>query len=284
MIKQDKVTELYFIIDEFNKQFDAQTPKRIGKPGAKCRMSESEIMAILIAFHASPYKNFKYFYLYQVLEMWKNLFPQALSYNRFVELISSVTLKLLTFLTSFGLQKCTGISYVDSTPIRVCSNKRINRNKVFDGLAKVGKSTMGWFFGFKLHVILSEKGQIINFLLTTGNVNDQTLLENQFFMKKIIGKRVADKGYIAKKTAENLKKSGVELITNFKKNMKNQLISLKDKILLRKRSLIETFFGKLKQNANIEHTRHRSQPNFFVTILSALTAYQFLMKKPQIKF
>ena len=66
----------------------------------------------------------------------------------------------------------TGISFIDSTPIRVCKNKRIKRNKVFVGLTQVGKSTMGYFFGVKLHIVINDKGELLNFVISPGNIDD----------------------------------------------------------------------------------------------------------------
>ena len=210
-------------------------------------MSESEIVTILLAFHDSPYKNFKYFYLHQILILWKDLFPKALSYNRFVELMQSVMVKLCLFLKVCGLAKSTGISYIDSTPIRVCKNKRISNHKVFKGLAQLGKSTMGWFFGFKLHLIITEKGEIIEFMITAANVDDRNPLKNEKYLQKIFGKLFGDKGDISQKIAEILAEKNINLITGIRNNMKNSLMNLKDKILLRKRSIIETVNGKLKE-------------------------------------
>jgi hypothetical protein len=100
------------------------------------------------------------------------------------------------FLKTCCLGECTGITYTDSTPIRVCKNKRIKRNKMFKGIAEVGKSTMAWFYGFKLHLIVNEKGDILNFVITLGNDDDREPLKNQKFVEKIKGKLYADKGYI----------------------------------------------------------------------------------------
>lgn len=188
------------------------------------------------------------------------------------------------FLKTCALGDCTGISFVDSTPIRVCKNKRISRNKVFKGIATTGKSTMGWFYGFKLHIIINDKGEILNFTITQANVDDRTPLKNKDFLAEIYGKLFADKGYIGKELMHNLFVDGVQLITQIKNNMKNSLMSISDKILLRKRSLIETVNDELKNICQVEHSRHRSFGNFISNMVAGLIAYCFLPKKPSLKY
>lgn len=166
------------------------------------------------------------------------------------------------FLKMQCLGDCTGITYVDSTPIRVCKNKRIKRNKVFKDIAQVGKSTMGWFFGFKLYLIVNERGYIINFAITQGSVDDREPLKSSIFIEKVKSKLYGDKGYIPSKFTELLFVDGIQLITGIRNNMKNCLLELKDKLLLRKRSVIKTINDELKNICQIEHSRHRSLANF----------------------
>ena len=178
----------------------------------------------------------------------------------------------------------TGISFIDSTPIRVCKNKRIKRNKVFAGLAQVGKSTMGYFFGFKLHIVINDKGELLNFVITPGNTDDREPLRNKSFIRALKGKLYADKGYISKGLTQILFMDGLHLITSIRNNMKNTLMELKDKILLRKRSVIETVNDELKNICQVEHSRHRSFNNFISNLVSGLIAYSFFPKKPAIKY
>jgi len=183
-------------------------------------------------------------------------------------------------LICFG--KCTGITYVDSTSIRVCNNKRITRNRVFQGIAERGKSSMGWFYGFKLHLVCNEKGELLNFSLTKGNVDDWNQDVLNVHTKDLFGKLFADKGYISQKLFEALFYDGVHLVTGIKSNMKNKLMSVRDKILLRKRSVIETINHELKNICHVEHSRHRSTHNFIMNIIATLVAYCFFQKKPSI--
>uniref|UniRef100_UPI000289D018 IS982 family transposase n=1 Tax=Aquimarina agarilytica TaxID=1087449 RepID=UPI000289D018 len=247
-------------------------------------MSKSEIITISVLFHLGGFRTFKHFYIYYVQKHMKEEFPQTVSYGRFTELMQSNLMAMTLFLKSCCLGNCTGISFVDSTPIRVCKNKRIKRNKVFKGIANTGKSTMGWFYGFKLHIIINDKGEILTFTITQASEDDRTPLKQERFLDKIFGKLFADKGYIGKDLARLLFVDGIQLVTNIKNNMKNCLMTLSDKILLRKRSVIETVNDELKNICQIEHSRHRSFGNFLSNIISGLIAYSFLPKKPQIKF
>ena len=184
-------------------------------------------------------------------------------------------------MTLCALAQHTGLGYIDSTPIPACHNKRIYRHKVFKGLAARGKSTMGWFFGFKLHLVITEKGELLNVLLTPGNVDDRTPVRE--LTSKMIGLLFGDKGYVDKDLFHDLHERGLKLVTGLKKNMKNKLMSLQEKILLRKRSIIETVNGVLKENFQISHTRHRSFINGFIHIFSTLIAYVLKPNKPAIK-
>jgi hypothetical protein len=287
----DKITEIFFFTDEFCKEFykvmeGHQLPEETAKKkrNKPCKLSDSEVITIMIAFHLSSYRNLKHFYLNYVQKFLKSEFPTTVSYNRFVELQQKALFPMVIFLKMMRLGSCTGISFVDSTPIRVCHNKRIFNHKVFDGIATRGKSTMGYFFGFKLHIVVSDTGEILDFVITPGNVDDRTPLKDGNFLKNIFGKLFADKGYIGQELFKQLFIDGIQLITGLKRNMKNSLMSMSDKILLRKRSIIETINDVLKNICQVEHSRHRSFSNFLSNLISGLIAYSFLPKKPRIKY
>lgn len=283
---QDKITEIFYLTDEFCNEFQKSIQGHLlgNPPKKKPIMNQSEVITILVLFHGMQHKNLKHFYLNFVQKHLVHLFPNTVSYNRFVELSQQVVLPMSLFLKMQCLGQSTGITFADSTPIRVCKNKRIKRNKVFKDMATVGKSTMGWFYGFKLHLIVNEKGDVINFVITQGNVDDREPLKNGNFLEKIKGKLYADKGYISEKLTQLLFIDGIQLITGIRDNMKNCLLELKDKILLRKRSLIETINDELKNICQIEHSRHRSFENFISNLISGLIAYSFFPKKPSINF
>ncbi len=286
MISYAKVTEIFCIIDELCKEYDQIVDKSLlGNPAKRPpRMSESEIMTIAVLFHLGGFRTFKHFYIHYVQVHMQEEFPQTVSYNRFTELMQRNLMPMTLFLKTCCLGNCTGISFIDSTPIRVCKNKRIKRNKVFKGIANTGKSTMGWFYGFKLHIIINDKGEILTFTITQASEDDRTPLKQERFLDKIYGKLFADKGYVGKDLAKLLFIDGIQMITHIKNNMKNSLMTLSDKILLRKRSVIETVNDELKNICQVEHSRHRSFGNFLSNMISGLIAYSFLPKKPQIKF
>lgn len=286
MIYYNKITDIFCLVDEFTQKFTPflQAHSIGNKSKRPPIMSQSEIITIMIIFHLSGFRCFKHFYIFYVQKHMKDDFPNTVSYNRFTELMQSNILPLTMFLKTCCMGSCTGISFVDSTPIRVCKNKRINNNKVFKDIAKVGKSTMGWFFGFKLHIVINDKGEILSFTITPANVDDREPLKNESFLKGIFGKLFADKGYISKQLEKILFVDGVHLITQLRNNMKNSLMTLSDKILLRKRSVIETVNDELKNMCQIEHSRHRSIGNFFTNLIAGLIAYSFFDKKPSLKF
>jgi len=286
MICFDKITEIYSLVDEFCKNFEEQTaPFLLGNKSKRPpKMTTSEVITITLLFHLSGFRTFKHFYLFYVQKHMQSEFPQTVSYNRFVELQQSCLMKMTIFAKTCCLGKCTGINFVDSTPIRVCKNKRITSNKVFKNLAETGKSTTGWFHGFKLHIVINDKGEILSFCITQANVDDREPLKNESFLKAVFGKLYADKGYISQKLQQLLFVDGIHLITNIRNNMKNSLMTIADKILLRKRSVIETVNDELKNICQIEHSRHRSFANFLTNMIAAIAAYSFLPKKPSIKY
>ena len=212
----------------------------------------------------------------------RDLFPKLVSYERFNARQDRILLPLLLYLRSHGLGKSRGINYIDSTLLRVCHIKREKQHCVFKDVAAKGKSTMGWFFGFKLHLIINDRGELLSFYLTKGNVDDRNIEVITAMTKDIFGKLFGDRGYISKALAELLFQDGIQLITKVRKNMKKQNLSDVDAILLRKRALVESVNDQLKNICKIEHTKHRSVKGFLVNIIAGLTAYCFLPKKPSL--
>jgi len=291
MLTDDKIIEIYCIADDFCKEFAQEIKKlrKLPESGKKrrnrsCEMSDSEIMTVLLLFHFGTFKNFKHYYLHFIGIHLKKDFPRLLSYNRFVAIEHRVFVPMMFFLNTVCFGKCSGITFVDSTSISVCHNKRIKRNRVFEGFAKTGKSTTGWFHGFKLHLVCNDRGELLSFCLTPGNVDDRDPKTLQTLTKKLFGKLFGDKGYISSSLFEMLFNNGVHLVTGIKSNMKNRLMNFYDRILLRKRSVIETINDELKNICEVEHTRHRAMHNFIMNLISALAAYCFFEKKPAIKF
>ncbi len=287
---QDKIIEIFVKVDDFCKLFETEFTKfqlpngsDIKKRDRKAGMCDSETITLLIAFHGGQFRNFKHFYMNYVTTYLKNDFPVLVSYNRFIELSHRNAIAFMLFLHHCCMGECTGISFIDSTVLRVCHNKRIKRNKTFKNFAEVGKSTMGWFFGFKLHLIINDKGEILSFYLTKGNVDDRNVKAITEMTKELFGKLFGDKGYISKALGDLLFGNGIQLITAVKRNMKYQALSNEERLLLRKRSVIETVNDELKNICQIEHTRHRSISGFLLNIMGAIAAYSFFPKKPSIK-
>lgn len=283
------IVALFYDLDKFAVAFEQQWHRRLLPPAngrkrcrrRKSRMHLSEIMTILVLFHDSNYRTFKHFYLHHVCRHLRGEFPKLLSYNRFVEWIPYAFAALVCYLkTRMALCRCTGISFIDSTPLRVCHNLRIASHRVMAGLAKRGKTSTGWFFGFKLHLLTNDRGELLNVCFTPGNVDDRKPV--LALAQHLFGKLFGDKGYIDKKLFERLFVRGVRLITRIKNNMKNCLMPLLDKLLLRKRAISETIIDQLKNISQIEHSRHRSVVNYFADIVSGLIAYTYHEKLPSL--
>lgn len=249
----------------------------------KCKLANSEVITILILFHLSGFKTLKQFYEDYVCVHLRNEFPNVVSYNRFVELEKKATFPLIMFVSTMCMGKGTGISFIDSTKIAVCHNLRIHQNKVFKDFAQRGRTSTGWFYGFKLHLVINDKAEILSFQLTKGNVADNN--ENLLIQlcKDLFGKLYGDKGYMVKESVfQKLFYEGVHLITKIRKNMKSSLMGIADKIMLRKRYVIECVMDSLKNVCQLEHSRHRSIHGFIINIFSSIAAYHFLPKKPSI--
>ena len=289
MISSDKITEIFYLVDEFCQEFhkakeghilERKAPKKLRNKAFK--MSDSEVITALIIFHLGQFRNLKHFYIFYLQKHLRKEFPVTVSYNRFVELQKKALLPMASFLQLCCLGKCTGISYIDSTPIRVCHIKREFNHKIMKGLATKGQCSMGWFFGFKLHIVINDRGEILDFLFTQAHVDDREPLKNKNFHKSVFGKLFGDKGYIGKTLFEELFIDGIHLITKLRKNMKNSLMHIHEKVLLKKRALIESVNNELKNMCQIEHTRHRSFENFLGNLISGLIAYSFFPKKPSL--
>ena len=276
--------ELFCDVDDFCLVAEPLLRQRQLEDGKRRRnrkghMTASEIMTIVIAFHHSNFRDFKHFHM-MLAAKHRTEFPDLVSYQRFVALMPSVAVLLCAYLKSrFG--SCTGISFIDSTKLAVCGNKRIKRNRMFAGIARRGKTTMGWFFGFKLHLIINECGELLAVRLTPGNVDDREPVPDM--TQELIGKLFGDKGYISKELFQQLWDHGLQLVTSIRSNMKNKLMPELDKVLLRKRSVIETVNDQLKNISQIEHTRHRSRKNFMVNLIAGLIAYTHQPKKPSLR-
>ena len=273
----DRITETFVEIDDFCKSFFSQwheyllSQGRTNPPGPVAGLSESEIMTIMILYHSSNFKHFKNFYNGIIRDLLRRHFPNAPSYQRFIELEPRVLVPLTFFMHS-KMGKKTGIYYIDSTPLPVCHNLRIKRHKTFEGLVAKGKSSTGWFFGFKLHLVFNDEWEIVAMKLTPGNVHDAKPVPE--LTRELIGKIFGDKGYLGKKLVEDLLKRGLHLMTRVRKNMKSLPMTVTDKMLLNARGMAETIIGNIKEFSSLNIPKHRSPTNAIVNLCDAITAYQ----------
>ena len=279
------ILELFCSVDDFWQQFGPRWQQELLTAGQRKRqrttdLHPSEIMTILILFHQSHSRTFKAYYTEYVQRHLCSEFPTLVSYNRFVELMPTVLVPLVAYLYTL-MGQCTGISFIDSTPLVVCHNARIHSHRVFEGQAARGKTSVGWFYGFKLHLVVNDQGELLAFCLTPGNVDDRQPVPK--LAKNLLGKLFGDKGYLSQPLAQQLLVTqGLLLITKLRKKMHNRLLDWSDKLLLRKRAIIETIIDQLKNISQIEHSRHRSPINFLVNLISGLIAYCHQPKKPSL--
>jgi hypothetical protein len=276
------IVTIFCDIDEFCRSLSMSEPLPLPacsgpkKPRGPA-LSLSEVMTILVWFQVSHYRTFKHFYRERMLTQGRAEFPRLPSYTRFVELIPMTLLPLCAYVQTRKGQ-VTGVQFIDSLAIRVCHNRRISSHKVFAGLARRGKGSMGWFYGFQLHLVINEQGELLALTLTPGNVDDRRPARK--LGRHLWGKLFGDRGYISPELFEQLWAKGLQLITKLKRNMKNKLLPVLDQLLLRKRALIECVNDQLKNISQIEHTRHRSPLHGIVNMIAAVIAYTFQPKKP----
>lgn len=284
--KTEKLIELFLEIDDFCMVFDqwieAHSNKDFPRPRFEGIMHTSEILTIIVFYHFSGYKCFQYYYQELVQQELKSYFPKQVGYKRFLQLISKSIPHLYVFIKWKSMfSERTGIYFIDSKKLPVCHNRRIHNHQVFKGLAARGKTSTGWFYGLKLHLVVNNIGQIMNFTFTSGNVSDSNPEVLRHVLFKLKGNCYGDKGYLSKIFTE-LYSQGLKLVTKIRKNMKNKLIELKEKYHLFKRAMIESVFDILMTVFDIDHTRHRSPQNAMAHMLGALAAYSFMDQKPSV--
>jgi hypothetical protein len=279
---------LYYHVDEFCKIYEQEITEIFLPANREARrkglMIPAEVITLRIMYHTSGYKTLKDFFLRNRVELI-SYFPRLVSYNRFVELCRDLAFPCLVFAKVCCTIKSDGISYVDSTKLEVSNIRRASSHKTFAGMATKGHTSMGWFFGFKLHLITNMFGYVIDFDITAGNVADNNASLIRKLTKKLTGKLFGDRGYLLNKNLfEELFSRGLTVITKIRSNMKPRLMAIEDKVALQKRGISETIIGVLKEGLNLEHSRHRNPYAFLVHIASTLIAYFFRPNKPTIVF
>lgn len=282
------LVKIFYHIDNFCKDFQKQFRKNLLSDGSGLRnrssqLSLSEVMTICVYYHFSGYNKFKDYYEKDVCIHMKTDFHQLVSYNRFLELRQKIAFPLLVFAQVYATKNCSGISFIDSFSLEVSHIRRASSHKTFKALAAKGKTSVKWFYGFKLHIVINDLGEIIAFCITPGNVSDCNHIVLTKLTKKLFGKLFGDKGYIVNEEMfKNLLSKGVRLITKLRKNMKNKLIALEDQYFLKKRGIIESVGSILKEQLLLEHSRHRSLFGFLCHIIATIIAYNFRENKPEI--
>ena len=282
-MSEDLLISIFCSIDDFCASFEPEF-NRILLSKRKhftrtSRLQLSEIVTIVILFHFSKFRTFKDFYLLQ-RSFLQQFFPLIVSYNRFIELIPRSVFPLFCYLFSL-LEQCSGISFIDSTILTVCHIRRASSHKTFRGIASTGKTSTGWFFGLKLHLVISELGALQAFQLTSGKTHD--LIPVDFLTQKLFGYLFGDKAYLSQTMFKKLYERGLKLVTKIRSNMKNKLMDPWEKLMLQARGLIESVNNRLKNGCQIDHHRHRSPTNFLANLFGGLAAYQLNPKKPSIR-
>jgi Transposase DDE domain len=280
----DRLTEVFCEVDDFCQAFDEQWQAYLLGSAAAPRgpqpgLAVSEIITLLLVLHSVRFKYLKNFYQGFAMPLLRPYFPGMPCYEQFVTIQKRAFVPLIFFLLSRMGQQ-TGIYYIDSTSLPVCDNHRIQRHKTFAGLAARGKTSMGWFFGFKLHLVFNHLNQIVACQLTRGQVHDTKPVPQ--LTKNLFGKLFGDKGYIGKKLAQELLRRGLILFTRVRKNMKALPLAMPDKLLLNARNMAETIIGSIKQFSSLNLPKHRLPINAFLHILAAITAYQINPIKPKL--
>lgn len=252
----------------------------LGKRQRACRMTMSEMMTIVIHFHQKRFRGFKTYYTGYVMTVLHAEFPQCLSYNRFIQLMPRILLALCAYLGQcYG--RCSGIAFIDSTALAVCHNRRIHQHRVFAGMAARGRTSVDWFYGFKLHLVVNDRGEILSCCLTPGNIDDRQPVPK--LVHQLFGKVFGDKGYLSKPLADQLMQNyTVELVTKARANMKAPVLDELDLFCLRKRAIVESIYDQLKNISQIQHTRHRSLVGLMINLLAGLIAYCHQPKKPSL--
>lgn len=284
VIDTRKVVEVFCFIDDFCLQVTHYLATHPLPPGLQARacagrkpaLSESEVLTILVLYHLSGFKCFMYFYERLVQGELRSYFPQACSYPQFLALARQACFH--AFLLAHyrcGFFGRSGHYYIDSKKLPVCDNHRIHSHRVFEAVAARGKSSTGWFYGLKLHLVTNQHRELVRFLITPANVADNNKQVLSRLLSGLQGKCYGDKGYLSS-LLEELLGQGLHLVAKVRKNMKNVLLSFTDKINLRKRGAIEAVNDILMSVCDIDHTRHRNPLNAMVHIFSGLSAYTFL--------
>ena len=274
------IVGLYTVVDDFFKSIKQEKVWNLiqesfyGKRGPKPKLSISEVVTLnIIRFYVRS-ADLKTFYKL-AKDRYSAEFPDLPNYENFLKATNKSFIAMILFLQFvlyLGRQKCrSGIHFIDSTSLQICKNYNIYRNKVGSGLANRGRSTKGWFFGFKLHGVCNKEGFMEDIMFSPGSPNDKNFLETM--SKKIKGTLVCDAGYLVKEEvfARVLKSVG-RLFIATRKNMK-RVMTHEQCILFKERSRIETIWGVFKERFLLETNLARSLTGFFRHYIYSISAW-----------
>lgn len=282
------LTEIYCDVDDFCKAQRSLIAKALRHCGAykknhPSQLTLSEVMTILIYYHLSPFKNFKAYYTRHVWVDLKSDFPDLVSYDRFLVLIPRTLIPLMLYLADRCRRSIrTGIYFIDSTPVIACHPKRAHQHKTMKGFASWGKTSVGWFFGVKVHLLINNLGELIHVRITGGSTHDANTKVLFHLTNDLVGWVFGDKGYLlnADKQAFIQQEGRLIFAAKPRRGMPAPDLPVGAKKWAKKRGLIETVIGQTKQVCDLEHTRHRSASNAFVNVYASLVAYSFYERKP----
>lgn len=282
------LTEIYVDVDDFCKAKMPLIAKALHHCGLYKKLHPSqltlaEVMTILIYYQLSPYKNFKAYYTRHVLTDLRRDFPDLVSYDRFVALIPRTLIALMLYLAYRCSRSVrTGLYYIDSTSLAACHPKRAHQHRTLKGFAAWGRSSTGWFFGLKAHLVINHLGQLVHVCITNGSTHDAHAKVLFSLTKDLVGWVFGDKGYLLNVDKQAFVEREGQLIWAAKPRRPKQALNwpVTAKKWAKKRSLIETVIGQNKAVCDLEHSRHRSVTNAFVNIYASLIAYSFYERKP----
>lgn len=284
MLSEDsinKLIEIYIQVDDFCQKLEEYAKlHQLDLPKYNGRLSTSEMLSIIIFYQYSGYKCFQYYYERCVRYSLSSWFPNQISRSRFLTVMNRFIPHLYLFLKwQCSQSKRSQVYFIDSKKLPVCHNRRIHQHKVFKGIANRGKSSTGWFYGFKAHLVINNWGEIINFELSAANHSDNNTEVLKKLLNDLTGHCYGDKGYLSS-LFEYFLKRDLKIVSKLRKNMKNKLLPLHEKLWLMKRAVIESVNAILMSTFDIDHTRHRSPANALVHMMAALIGYNFLERKP----
>lgn len=274
------IVEVYCFIDNFVKMIESKTAKSLA--GRKSMLTKTDYITLAIFKQEHGIKTTKQLYEF-VQEYMQKDFPPLPSYQQFNQGIKSTFryfVMIAWILTKMTRQKKSKYHIVDSSPLPVCNNQYRFIAKLFKGLARSGKNLNGWFWGFKLHLIINNNMEIESIRITGGSTHDTDVLEGDF-IEGIKGWLVGDKGYIGQKKALELAKKNIKLVTRSRANMKKVPVLPIHNYLLSKRQAIESTFSYLKHRLAALNSYARSVESFFVNVFSAIVTYTLNLTKKE---